>query len=85
MASERKPEPVFPIYAKFAFPDNGYPAEQKQAARYLTPGATYLISSMDVGRSHTEIRLHDFPDVSFNQVMFAAGTGPDWPGEVGSE
>ena len=69
---------VFPIYARFAYPGNGYQGDQDQAAKYLEPGRTYLIDHMDVGRSHTTIYLHDFRDVGFNSVMFAAGTYTAW-------
>ena len=79
MASEREPElAVFPIYARFAFPDNGYEGDRAQATEHLTPGETYLIDSMQVGRSHTDIRLHGFPGLVFNHVMFAAGTQEEW-------
>ena len=68
----------FPIYAKFAYPGNGYSGDQEQCAEYLTPGKTYLIDRMDVGSSHTIIRLHEVPGEEFNQVMFAAGTEEEW-------
>jgi hypothetical protein len=63
---------VFPIYARFAYPDNGYLIDRRNAAEHLTVGEDYLISQMDVGRSETTIYLYDFPGVAFNQVMFAA-------------
>lgn len=63
---------VFPIYARFAYPGNGYQGDRDQAAAHLTPGKVYLIDHVDVGRSHTTIYLHDFRDIGFNSVLFAA-------------
>jgi len=63
---------VFPIYARFAYPDNGYAQDRRNAAEHLIVGEDYLISHMDVGGSSTQIYLHDFPGIAFNQVMFAA-------------
>lgn len=68
---------AFPIYARFACPDNGYQDDRDLAAKHLTPGKTYLIDHMDVGRSHTTLYLHDFRGIGFNSVMFAAGAEPD--------
>jgi len=63
---------VFPICARFAYPDNGYDADRRLAAEHLIVGEDYLIDHMDVGRSHTTLYLHDFPGIAFNHVMFAA-------------
>ena len=71
--SERKTDGwVFPIYARFAYPDNGYVGDRSVAATHLTLGEDYLIDQMVVGGSTTTLYLHDFPGVGFNQVMFAA-------------
>lgn len=78
---------VFPIYARFAYPGNGYQGDSDLAAKHLVPGKVYLIDHMDVGRSHTTIYLHDFRDIGFNSVLFAAAwhddeDGPEAAGEV---
>lgn len=66
---------VFPIYARFAYPENGWDGDRRQAAELLTPGEEYLIHMMVVGGSRTDLFLHDFPGLAFNQVMFAPGGG----------
>jgi hypothetical protein len=72
----------FPIAARFAHPDWGYPADQKLAAEHhLEPGKVYLLSCLVVGRSSSEVYLWDLPGVAFNTVLFEAA---EWP-EFGEE
>jgi len=66
----------FPIAARFAHPENGYPGEQAKAAEHLEPGKVYCLRRLDVGRSHSYLELWDFPGIQFNSVMFEAA---DWP------
>ncbi len=68
---------VFPIYARFSYPDNGYSGDRALAAEHLTVGEDYLIDQMIVGGSVTTLYLHDFPGIGFNQVMFSAGDAID--------
>lgn len=71
------------IYAKegskvvFANPNNGYQSDKKQCERLLTLNAVYTINATDVGSSHTDVYLKEFPDEVFNSVMFE-----DYEGEV---
>jgi hypothetical protein len=60
----------FPIHARFTHPDAGYQGDQDLAAKHLTVGRVYVLDALIVSRSSSEIRLHDFPGVQFNSVMF---------------
>lgn len=54
----------------YAYTDTGYPYDQKIAGKYLTVGGIYTIAYMDVHSSSTEVFLKEFPNVSFNSVIF---------------
>lgn len=56
--------------AKFTKPGNGYPHDQKVAAKHLTEGESYTVDKVEVHSWHTKIWLKEVPDVSFNSVLF---------------
>lgn len=78
---------VFTIYARFAYPANGYQGDRDLAAKHLVPGRTYVIDRLVVGRSRTTIYLHGFPGIGFNSVQFAPAwhDDEDEPGQVAGE
>ena len=63
---------AFPVHARFAHPDAGWPGDQKEAAERLTPGEVYTVLRVDVGRSSSRISFYEVPDADFNSVMFDA-------------
>lgn len=54
----------------FAHPKNGYGHDQDKAARHLVKGQTYTIDHTEVHSWHTDVFLQEFPNVSFNSVLF---------------
>lgn len=54
----------------FAFPKNGYEHDVQTAAKYLTPDATYTVSSVRVEGWSTDLTLEEVPHVRFNSVQF---------------
>ena len=56
--------------ARFIFPNNGYPADQAMARRYLEIGKSYAIEKMDIGDFNTKIWLKELPEKCFNSVLF---------------
>lgn len=75
MFTFNEPE-VMNIYAKnghkviFAYPTHGRKSCQKLAERYLEHGEIYTVDFTDVGQSHTNVFLKEFPHVGFNSVLF---------------
>lgn len=55
----------------FAFPDNGYDSDIEKCKKHLVVGRTYTIDYTEVGGSHTDVHLVEFPNVRFNSVNFA--------------
>lgn len=67
--------------------NNGYDYDKEQVNRYLEVGKVYEVERTEVGRSHTDVYLKEFPDVNFNSVNFEgvedqskeqSMTHPDW-------
>jgi len=64
------------IYAKkghkvvFTNTDNGFELDKAKAREFLKTGETYTIESTDVGGWITYVTLIEFPDQTFNSVMF---------------
>lgn len=50
--------------------ENGYDRERERAARILSIEDTYTIDWIEIGGWRTEIYLKEFPNESFNSVMF---------------
>jgi hypothetical protein len=74
---------AFPVFAKFAHPDNGYPWDQEAAAAHLTPGRVYLVRRLEVGRgAMSALYLAHLPDIPFNPVMFEGVTECDRPRHI---
>ena len=48
----------------------GYDYDQESAAKYLKLGRQYTLKSMSVGQSSSSLTLEEFPNVSFNLIMF---------------
>ena len=48
----------------------GYETQRKKANEYLDVDAIYLVERTKVGGFHTDVYLQEFPDISFNSVMF---------------
>ena len=48
----------------------GYETQRKKADEYLDVDAIYLVERTKVGGFHTDVYLQEFPDISFNSVMF---------------
>lgn len=58
------------LYARFMYPDYGYPHDGEQAAKAgLVVGKRYLVEDVDMGQSYTSIKL-DCIDEPFNSVLF---------------
>lgn len=56
----------------FAFPNAGYPDEQKENQRLrLVEGEVYTLSMVDAHSFHTDVGLEEFPGHAFNSVFFA--------------
>jgi hypothetical protein len=51
-------------------PNSGYQYDQEKAAKYLTLGNTYTIDYTDVSGWRTDVYIQEFPEISFNSVMF---------------
>lgn len=54
----------------FAFPQNGYPADQKAAEKSLIVGLSYLVSDVEVHGWSTELRFVGH-EGRFNSVLFS--------------
>ena len=72
---------------RFDNPTSGYEYDQKQAAKYLQIGKEYTIDYTNVENSSTDVYLKEFPNISFNSVMFEdvaeqsdkdSSRHPDW-------
>ena len=51
--------------------ENGYDSDKEYAHRAgLQKGKMYTLSGMEIGGSHSTLWLEEFPDKSFNTVMF---------------
>lgn len=50
--------------------DNGYEHDRNVARKYLNIGHTYTIVKTEVHEWHTDVWLHEFPNVIFNSVFF---------------
>jgi hypothetical protein len=59
----------FPICARFAHPDAGWPGEGKQAASVLTVGEVYTIRELVVGSSSSYLTFTEVPG-QFNSTLF---------------
>lgn len=58
------------LYAKFNYPDNGWPAERDYAESMgLKVGDRYEVEYVSMGQSYTSIYLTDIEGV-FNSVQF---------------
>jgi len=57
---------------RFDYPHGGYPADQKMAAAFLTPGEVYVIAWSDVGFASTRLGLAGIETngQGFNSVLF---------------
>ena len=49
---------------------NEYIVSSELAKRYLIPNKIYTVKSLEVGRSSSRITLEEFPNISFNTVLF---------------
>jgi hypothetical protein len=69
-------KPVMNIRAKkgtkvvFAYPDAGYPFDQEFAKKHLVAGETYTVEKTVIRSCETDVFLKEFPDMSFNSVLF---------------
>ena len=73
---------------RFAHPDGGYPADQKMAAAFLTPGEVYTIAWSDIGFSSTRLGLAGIEDrrQGFNSMLFETVDDADpAPSAAGTE
>ena len=73
---------------RFAHPDGGYPADQKMAASFLTPGEVYTIAWSDIGFSSTRLGLAGIEDrgQGFNSMLFETVDDADpAPSAAGTE
>ena len=73
---------------RFARPDGGYPADQKMAASFLTPGEVYTIAWSDIGFSSTRLGLAGIEDrgQGFNSMLFETVDDADpAPSAAGTE
>lgn len=69
---------TFPLEVRYAYPDNGYPAECEQVACQLSLGTVYTIQTLTVGQSSTHITLYGHPqDRQYPLQMFAPHWLPD--------
>lgn len=61
-----------PIDAKvvFAFSDNGYEGEGKEAVSFIRIGEAYTIKNMFTERSSSRVELEEVPGRQFNTVLF---------------
>jgi hypothetical protein len=59
----------FPVCARFAHPDGGWPGEGARAAEVLTPGGVYTIRELIVGSSSSRMTFDEVPG-EFNSVLF---------------
>jgi hypothetical protein len=59
----------FPICARFAHPDAGWPGEGRQAASALTVGEVYTVRELVVGSSSSYLTLTEVPG-QFNTTLF---------------
>lgn len=61
-----------PIEAKvvFAFPDNGYNGEGKDASKFIGVGQVYTVKKLEVERSSSRVELKEVPGQQFNTVLF---------------
>jgi hypothetical protein len=77
----------FPLHARFAHPDYGYEADQRQAAERLTVGEVYTVQRLEVGRSSSAIFFYevDNPQFGFNTVLFEPDDGEPFADTVVSE
>lgn len=48
----------------------GTDSDQKHAKKLLDPNTVYTIDVVDVGQSHSEVLLKEFPKEYFNTVLF---------------
>lgn len=55
---------------KYANPNNGLKADREQASTYLELGHTYILKSIEVGESRSEVELKGIRGLTFNSVMF---------------
>jgi hypothetical protein len=58
------------VYAKYLYPENGYPADQETAKKFLEKGKSYVVEDLSVGQSRSFVYLKDFMDEVFNSVNF---------------
>jgi hypothetical protein len=66
---------TFPIHARYAHPENGYPSDQAKAEKYLTPGQVYSVEALEVGQSVSYLRFRELRAAGgFNTVMFEGVT-----------
>ncbi len=56
---------------------NGYDPEREHAASILETGAEYTVQNIKISNSYSSVRVAEFPDTSFNTVMFE-NVGSDW-------
>jgi len=54
----------------FTHPNNGYPGDQKEAAKFLEVGEVYTVEKTDVANWMTRVYLQEIPNVSFDSAMF---------------
>lgn len=67
---DESPLPVFPVHARFSYPDGGREAERAKALRHLEPGRVYTVRSMQVGQSDTWLELLEVPGGHFSSCLF---------------
>jgi hypothetical protein len=49
---------------------NGYDSDRVHGNTYLNIGQIYTVNHTDVGQSHTNVYLTEFPNERFNSVLF---------------
>lgn len=63
----------------FAYPENGYPHDVEDAAKYLVHGNTYTVDHVDVGNWASRIYLIEIEGRSFNTVQFKFMSNAELP------
>lgn len=57
------------IYARYIYPNSGYPQDRQEVSELLEVGNRYLVESVDMGQSYTTIFLDGFKR-GFNSIYF---------------
>ena len=50
--------------------NNGYDLDKELITKYLEINKEYTVNFTNIGQSHTDVILKEFPDIAFNSVNF---------------